>query len=239
MTVTIHQPEYLPWLGFFDKIRQADVWVVLDHVQYRKNYFQNRNRVRGDRGAVWLTVPVLSKGRFGQALNEVAVDNDGSPRWRAKCWKSLVQCYEQAPFFSPHHRFFETLYDANWSSLVELNEAIIGYLLSALGIEVRTVRSSALEARGAGSELLLRICRELGADGYLSGISGREYLDVGLFQAEGIEVRFQDFHHPVYRQLHQPFIPCLSAVDLLFTCGPSSLDIIGGDGVERLQYVFE
>lgn len=239
MIVTIHQPEHLPWLGFFDKIRQADIWVVLDHVQYRKCYFQNRNRIRGDRGPVWLTVPVLIKGRHLQALNDVTVDNEGSPRWRQKCLNRLVHCYRHAPFFADHGGFFADLYERRWPSLVELNEEIIRYLLIAFGIEVRTVRSSQLKAAGARSDLNLGICKQLGADIYLSGVSGREYLDLSRFEADGIEVRFQEFHHPVYRQMHEPFVPCLSAIDLLFTYGPSSLDVIRGKGVETLGSVFE
>lgn len=239
MIVTIHQPEHLPWLGFFDKIRQADVWVVLDHVQYRKNYFQHRNRILGDLGPIWITVPVLGKGRFGQPMNAVRIDNETNPRWRHKCWSTIVQHYGKAPYFQDHQPFFADLYGREWTSLAELNETIIEYLIGALGFNVRRIRSSELGAEGARGDLLLRICQEMGATTYLSGISGREYLDFCQFAAAGIEVRVQEFHHPVYRQLHQPFVPCLSAIDLLFNCGPGSLDAIRGEDVETLEHVFE
>lgn len=237
MVVTIHQPEHLPWLGFFDKVRQADVFVLLDHVQYRRRYFQNRNRVRGRDGEVWVTVPVKVKGRYDQPIN--AVEIDGSPRWAEQCWNTLSHCYGRAPFFAGHAPFFEALYHRPWRRLAELNETLIRYLLDALGIRVEIVRSSALEPTGRKGELMLEICRRLGATAYLSGISGRDYLDRAQFAAAGIELTFQEFHHPVYRQLHEPFIPCLSAVDLLFTHGPGSLDVIKGVGVETLAQVFE
>jgi len=106
MIVTIHQPEYLPWLGFFDKVRQADVYVMLDHVQYRKNYFHNRNRIRNHAGVVGVTVPVLTRERFGQALLEVEINDLGSPRWREKCWHSILQAYRKAPHFAGYAPFF-------------------------------------------------------------------------------------------------------------------------------------
>ena len=239
MIVAIHQPEHLPWLGFFDKLRQADLWVSLDHVQYRKNYFQHRNRILGERGPIWLTVPVQGKGRFGQRLNDVRIDNETNPRWRHKCWNSVVQHYGQAPHFQEHRPFFAGLYDREWSSLAELNETIIDYLMGALGFSVRKVRSSELGVEGVRGDLLMRICQEVGASAYLSGISGREYLDFAQFETAGIEVRVQEFHHPVYQQLHQPFVPCLSAIDLLFNHGPRSLDAICGRGVETMGHVFQ
>lgn len=239
MVVTIHQPEHLPWLGFFNKIRQADVFVVLDHVQYRRRYFQNRNRIRGSEGPLWLTVPVRVKGRYDQPINEVEIDTEGHPRWTRQCWNSLRHCYAKAPFFSDHAEFFESLYARRWTRLADFNQEIIHYLLAALGIRVEVVRSSTLDLTGRKGDLMLETCRKLGADAYLSGISGRAYLDEIAFTDAGIALRFQEFHHPIYRQLHEPFIPCLSTVDLLFNHGPASLDVIKGVGVETLEHVFE
>jgi hypothetical protein len=238
VVVTIHQPEHLPWLGFFDKVRQADVFVVLDHVQYRRRYFQNRNRVRGSDGPVWLTVPVKVKGRYEQPINEVEIDNEGSPRWARQCWNSLVHCYTRAPYFEAHAAFFAGLYARPWARLAELNEAIIRYVLEALCIRMTIVRSSDLGATGRKGDLMLDICRRLGAAAYLSGISGRDYLDPATFREAGIELRFQEFHHPVYRQLHEPFVPCLSVVDLLFTHGPAAGPLLLDPATVRLQDVF-
>jgi hypothetical protein len=235
--VTIHQPEHLPWLGFFDKVRQADIFVLLDHVQFRKGYFQNRNRIRSDQGSIWLTVPVLTKGNLTQAINQVQINNQGSPRWREKCWTSIRQHYHNARYWRRYSSFLEDLYQREWNRLVELNESLIRYLLSALGIEVHIVRSSEMVVRGHQGDLLLDICRRLGTTTYLSGVSGREYLDLGLFAAAGIEVRFQEFYHPIYRQLHEPFMPCMSTIDLLMNYGPESLRVIEGIGVDKLDHV--
>lgn len=239
MVVTIHQPEHLPWLGFFDKIRQADLLVILDHVQYRRRYFQNRNRLRSSTGTVWVTAPVKVKGRYEQPIRDVQIDTEGDPRWRQRCWGSLTHCYGGAPYFDASASFFEGLYGKDWRWLVDLNEAIIDYLLSAFHIHIRRVTSSTLGVSGAKGELIYNICRAVGADTYLSGISGRTYLDMKRFEDAGIEVRFHEFHHPVYPQRYEPFIPCLSAVDLLFNHGPRSLDVLKGIGVECLAQVFE
>lgn len=240
MVVTIHQPEHLPWLGFFDKIRRADTFVMLDHVQYRKNYFQNRNRIRTSNGSMWLTVPVLQRGTLDKNINQIQINNQGSPRWREKCWTSLVQHYGKAEFWPLYRVFFEEVYTRNWGRLVQINEALIAYLLSVFGIEVEVVKSSEIiDVAGRRGELLLDICRKTGADTYLSGVSGMDYLDVNKFADAGVKVIFQEFHHPVYRQLHEPFLPCMSAIDLLFNYGPASLEVLKGVGVPTLDYVFE
>ena len=239
MVVTIHQPEHLPWLGFFDKVRQADVFVILDHVQYRKNYFQNRNQIRAAGGALWLTVPVLTKGKSEQPINEVRINNQGSPRWKEKCWSSLVQHYENTEFWPAHEVFFDRLYKTIWTRLVEINETIIRYLLNAFSIDVKVIKSSELNVQGQGGDLLLDICRHIGAGRYLSGVSGKDYLDCKKFADAGIEVQFQKFRHPIYKQAYKPFLPCMSSIDLLFNYGPASPDVIKGCGVETMAHVFE
>jgi hypothetical protein len=239
VVITIHQPEHLPWLGFFDKIRQADVFVMLDHVQYRKNYFQNRNRIRAANGALWLTVPVLTKGNADQAINEVQINNQGSPRWKEKCWTSIAQHYRKAKYWPLHEGFFDRLYKADWTRLVEINEAIIRHMLDAFSIDVKIVKSSELNVKGNRGDLLLDICQKVGASVYLSGVSGRDYLSVKTFTDAGVRVQFQEFHHPIYKQLCEPFLPAMSAIDLLFNYGPASLDVIKGVGVETMDHAFE
>lgn len=238
MLVTIHQPEHLPWLGFLDKARRADLLVLLDSVQFRKNYFQNRNRVRAAHGPVWVTVPVLTRGEADQDIRHVQINNAGSPRWREKYWGTIEQSYRRTPFWSEHS---DELRQALWTdtaSLVELNGLLIELLLRWFRIEVKRVRSSELEVTGKRSELLLDICRRVGADRYLSGISGREYLDVASFDAAGVAVEFHEFHHPLYRQRYEPFLPGMSAVDLLFNHGPDSPAILQGIGVEVMEQAF-
>ena len=238
MKITIHQPEHLPWLGLFDKVRQVDVFVLLDHVQYRKNYFQNRNKIRSTQGATWVTVPVLTKGKSDQAICDVEINNFGSPRWKEKCLASISQHYQKAAFWQEHQPFFEDTYQKNWLLLSDLNIAFIEYLLKVLSIDVELIKSSDLKLQGQKSSLIAEICQQIDADVYLSGISGKEYLDLEQFENLGIEVLFQEFYHPIYKQLHEPFMPCMSAIDLVLNYGPESLKIIQGIGVETVDHVF-
>lgn len=238
MIVAIHQPEHLPWLGFFDKASRAERLVLLDHVQYQRLYFQNRNRIYGPNGAQWITVPVVVKGRYAQPITEVRIDNAGNPRWADQCWQRIRHAYARAPHFAPHHDFFERLYVARWTRLVDLNIAIIRYLLEALAIDVQIIRSSDLAVKGHKADLMLEICQRLGASNYVSGVSGRDYLDPTRFRGADIGIEFQEFHHPLYRQRREPFIPCMSAIDLLFNHGPESANILRGVDVEVMEELF-
>ena len=227
MIVTIHQPEHMPWLGFCHKATQADVLVLLDSVQFRKNYFQNRNRILSPAGPAWLTVPVLLRGHTERTIAETLV-HDGIP-WARKWWLSLYHAYRAAPFFAAHAPFFEDVAARPWQRLADLNETIIRYLFDALEIRCELLRASALPVAGARSALLLDICRHLGATTYLAGRHGRDYLDGALFEAAGIAVRDHAFEHPTYPQVRgDAFVPNLSVVDLLFQCGPQSRAILAG-----------
>jgi hypothetical protein len=238
MLVTIHQPEHLPWLGFIDKASRADLFVLLDDVPFRKNYFQNRNRIRSAEGVEWVTVPVLLKGRSGDEIRNIEINNEGSPRWRQKCWLTIEQRYSTAPFWRSHAGALREIYQDDWRLLADLNIALIRALFTSFGIAAPVVRSSELGVNGEKGERLLQICRKVGATRYLSGISGPEYLDPATFQRAGVEVIFQEFHHPIYRQLHEPFIPLLSSIDLLFNHGEDSRRILAGDGVPTMTEVF-
>ena len=229
MRLTIHQPEHLPWLGFFHKMSLSDVFVLLDNVPYSKNDFQNRNRIRTsgtDKGWCWLTVPVLTKGRSGQKINKVEINKDNTA-WNKRCWKSIKYSYGQAEYFEDHEDFFYDLYHAkSWDKLLDLNVYIIEHLVQVLDVEAELVLASDLGVSGSGTELLLGICQELGADVYISGSFGRDYLDEAQFNQQGIQVVYQDFQYPEYPQVYDPFIPSMSVIDLLFNCGDKSKEII-------------
>ena len=227
MLIAIHQPEHLPWVGFFEKMLRADIFVVLDNVQFSKGDFQNRNRVKGPGGAQWLTVPVVHK--FSQKINEVkVVDNNN---WRAKHWKTLVSCYGRATHFDRFATMFENFYSQSWVNLADLNVAALELIARAFGIEKKWVFASELAAGGQKSELVLNICKMLGASSYYSGRAGSTYLDKEAFRRASIEIIVQNFEHPTYEQLfmkEQGFIPSLSALDMLFNCGPQSIDLLHG-----------
>lgn len=226
MIVSINQPAYLPWLGYFHRIAKSDLHIVLDHVQFEKNSFTNRNKVRTAQGSTWLTVPVATKGKFGNLpINELEIADD---RWRAKHWQTLKMNYSRGAHFRAHADFFEAIYASEWRKLDDLMDRITTYVLrEALRIEAKVVRSSTLKARGTKSELVLNLCREVGANAYLSGPLGRNYLDESSFREAGIEVRYHDYAHPVYPQVYAGFEPYMAIVDLLFNCGPESAAIIG------------
>lgn len=234
MLVAIHQPEHMPWLGFFEKLLRADVFVVLDDVQFSKGDFQNRNRVKGREGAQWLTVPVAH--RFGQKINEVEIAGDA---WRAKHWKMLRSCYARAAHFEEFAREFEELYLRPWAKLSELNVEAVRVLARAFGVEKEFVFSSALGACGQKSGLVLNICKAVGATRYYSGRAGSTYLDADAFRREGIQIIVQEFEHPAYEQLfmnEQGFVPNLSAVDLLFNRGAEGLELLERAAGKPLAY---
>jgi hypothetical protein len=218
-TLVVLQPGYLPWLGFFDQMRRADVFVSYDDVQFDKQGWRNRNRVKSPAGAPhWLTVPVHHRGQPG--LQDVEIDNRRP--WARKHVATLRHFYARAPFLDRYLPELEELLGRRWERLTALDEAVVSLMAGWLGLRTRVVRASELEIGGSRSERLLAICRHFGAERYLSGSAARTYLDTALFEREGVSVEWQDYSHPVYPQLHGAFVPYLSAIDLLLNCGSES-----------------
>jgi len=225
MIVSIHQPAYLPWLGYLHRIAVSDLHIVLDHVQFEKNSFINRNKVRTQTGWCWLTVPLATSHRFGDlAIDRVQIIDD--PRWARKHWQTLRQSYARAEHFARYAPWLEELYQRPQHRLAELIAEMTAWQLEQFGIRTPLVYSSQLGATGAKSELVLNLCREVGADVYLSGPLGRDYLDESAFRRAGIEVAYHDFRHPVYKQIHGEFESGMAAIDLLFHHGPDARSIL-------------
>ncbi len=221
--VAIHQPQYIPWLGYFHKIECCDIFCLLDTVQYKKNEYQNRNRIKTSEGWQWLTVPVTY--RFPERIEEVEI-SPGAP-WTRKHLEALRTCYRKAPYFEYVMDRFITFLNHDWRRLVDANAACLQALLECLGLQRPVVLASSLPVQTAHPTLrLIEIVRHLGGDAYLSGKDGARYMDTSLFAEQGIELFFQDFRHPLYPQLYGDFLPCMSILDLLFNCGPESLSII-------------
>ncbi len=217
MLLSAHQPSYLPYIGFFNKSIQSDVFIFADHVQYVKKGWQNRNRIKiVNDGWRWLTVPIQDSVAK-RKIAEVEIDDETN--WEEKHWKALVSNYGKAPFFKCYRGFFEELYAKRWVRLADLNEAVTLHLFEELGIELETVRGSALNLQGNKTDMIIDMCRKVGADTYLSGVGGREYLEEEKFKENSIILLYQDFHHPTYPQVTEPFIPNMSAIDLLFNLG--------------------
>lgn len=222
MIVAIHQPHYLPWLRYVDKIARSDIFVLLDDAQYTKNCWQNRNKIKTARGWMYLTVPVLDP--FGKQIRDVRINTQ--ERWRAKHWNALRTNYARAPYFRRHASAFEALYRREWETLHELNVVLLTLLLDLLGIRTPLVRSSELGVPGRGSERVADICARLGATVYLSGdYAAGNHLDARALAARGIAIQLQGWECVEYPQQHMGagFVPDLSIVDLLFNQGEDSL----------------
>ena len=225
MIVSIHQPQFMPWLGYFDKIIKSDIFVFLDTVQFKKNEFQNRNKIKTAQGWMWLTVPVLYK--FPEHIDEVKINNRVD--WRKKHVRALEINYQKAPYCNELLPSLKEFYVGNAESLSECNRKSILILLRILGVNKEPIVASELkDVPAEPSERLAAICKSLGADTYLSGAGGREYLNIEPFHNKEITVTFQEYKHPVYPQLYGDFVPHLSILDLLFNCGPNSLNILEG-----------
>ena len=224
MKVAIHQPNFLPWQGVFYKIFCCDAFVFLDTVQFTKNGFQNRNRIKTPQGVSWITIPILSKGRFGQLTNEVKINNKID--WGSKIWKTICQNYSKAKYFNLYADFFEETFSRNWELLNNLNETILLKIMTWLDLNTQIIRASEMKATGKSFDLLLNICIEIKANTYISGYGGKNYMKYDVFKNSGIEIETYDFVASEYPQLHSEFIPNLSIIDLLFNCGPDSKEYI-------------
>jgi hypothetical protein len=223
--LVILQPGYLPWLGFFDQLIRSDVFVYYDDVQFDKNGWRNRNRIKSPAGPHWLTVPVRITS-LSQQILETKIDN--RQPWARKHIGTIKQFYAQSPHLRRYLPELEELLTQRWENLVDLDIAVIKTLCDWLGIKRRMLRSSELGITGERSERLLQICRHVGTRRYLSGTAAQGYLNVELFAQNGIEVEWQNYQHPVYPQQHGEFVPYLSVLDLLLNCGDESASIITG-----------
>jgi len=225
MILTAHQPAYMPWLGLFHKIAISDAYVYLDNVQFEKNSYINRNKIKSANGPIWLTVPTLLKGHMSKTIKEIKINNDVN--WREKHLKSIELNYKSAPYFSRYIEFFRDCYNHKWNNLSDLNEYMLKWFLDTLRIEIKYYKMSEINFEGRKSELVLDMCKKLGADIYIFGALGKDYVREEDFSIEDIKLYFQDYKHPVYPQLYGEFINHLSIIDLLFNVGAErALDMI-------------
>jgi hypothetical protein len=234
--LAIHQPHYLPWLGYFAKWAAADLFVFLDTVQYEKNGWQNRNRIKTREGPRWLTVPV--NARLGTAIRDVMVD--GTQPWPARHVAAIEHAYAGAPCLARHRDELRALYARPWDRLAPVAVASAEWLADKLGITTPARRASELVLPEPtpldATARLVELCRAVGADTYLAGRDGALYMEIGRFEAAGIAVETQQYEHPVYAQQHGEFVPSLSALDLLLNHGDEALGILcGGSTWSRLS----
>lgn len=218
MIVAIHQPNYLPWLGYFHKMMSCDMFVVLDDVLHSRRAVTNKNKIKGTEGARLLSVPLSQKEVL---IKDVTIMNES--QWRQKHWSSLQGCYARASFWKELKALFLPVYTNPVESLAELNLQLIQVIRELLEIKTPMERSSDISGiTGKKGTKIINICKYFEADIFLSGIGARTYNDEQEFEKNNLRLVYQDFQHPVYPQLWGDFLPNLAAVDLLFNCGPES-----------------
>ncbi|MDH3267270.1 MAG: WbqC family protein [Ignavibacteria bacterium] len=226
MTVAIHQPNFLPWLGYFYKLSICDCFVFLDDAQFSKNSFINRNKIKTPRGADWLTLPVQSSGKFGQNINEVRINNFADTN--KKILTTIKMNYSKAEYFKQYFPELEEIFNNSSENLSELNINLILWIYKILQINKQFYYSSKiLDVQGSATEKLISICEKLECNTYLSGFGGLKYQEEELFSAANIELKIYNFNHPQYSQLWGEFLPNLSILDLILNCGEEGRDLLG------------
>lgn len=219
MIISAHQPNYLPWAGYFYKMARCDVFVFLDSVQYSRTSYTARCSIKQSDGrASWLSVPVLKKGRYFQNVNEVIIDSQKP--WQSEHLKTMESCYSRAPYFKEYIWLLDLVCRQKWENLSQLNRTVIMRLAEHLGIKAKLIKLSELDIGGKSTEMLVSLCRTLKADEYLSGSGGENYLDREQFHQAGIELKYTKYQPQPYPQLWGEFVPGLSVMDLLFNYGP-------------------
>ncbi len=226
LKIAINQPTYLPWVGYFDLIDQVDLFVILDNVQFVKQSWQQRNRIRTDKGLEWLTVPIVFRGRHGQLIKDVEIRD---PEFSRAHIRAIELAYRRAPFFS---RYFpavkQRLEELRDGWLLNLNLELIGWALEVLRIKTQLLPASSLAVSGKRTDLLANICHAVGATEYFSPLGSADYLlaEQDALRRRGVDIRFQNYEHPEYRQVFAPFEPFASVIDLIFNHGDEAAAIV-------------
>jgi hypothetical protein len=214
MIVSIHQPQYMPYIGYIYKILKSDVFVFLDDAQYKKNEWQNRNRIKGPNGLVWITVPVSFN--FGDKINEVKIVEDG---WQKKHLNSIKSAYSKSNYFKDFFPYIENLLSKKYENLSVLNIKCVEMILDYLGVKKEIVISSTLNIDKTKTERLVEIVKKLNGDTYLSGDGAYSYLDEEIFEESRINLLYLNYKPVRYNQLWGDFIENLSVIDLIFNEG--------------------
>ena len=231
MIASIHQPNYLPWLGYFNKIVRSDVFVIFDDVQFpigKKGFFGNRNQIKTNSGQLWLTVPVLDRSKC-KNFNEIKINYNG---WNEKHVKNIENFYRKSPYFDLYYEDIKNLLLQEYDNFSELSTKLITYFMNVLDINTKIMHSSEIckDVDLTGMDKIFYILEQLKADTYISsdGPGSRRYIKEEDFNDKNIKLIWQNFEHPTYKQMHGDFISHLSIIDLLFNCGDKSKDIING-----------
>ena len=224
MIIGIHQPNFLPWLGFFYKLEKSDVFIFLDSVQLANRGYTNRVKVKNMKSkSQWITVPVSHKGK-SKLIFEAEISDDA--KWKRKLVRVISNNYNHSQFYSNYSdHIFEIIMRSD-NNLCDLNIELISYIVDILKIKTKIVKSSSIACEGSSTDLLINLCKAVGGNEYLSGFGGNNYQDEEKFKKNGIKLSCYNFIHPEYKQCFNEFMPGLSVIDLLFNCGTNSESII-------------
>jgi hypothetical protein len=225
MIISIHQPNYIPWIGFFYKLLLSDTYIVFDDVQYpRGKDYANRNQIKTNNGKMWLTASVLGKKDL-KPWNQVKINNNG---WKEKHLSNIKSFYKKSPYFEKYYPMIEKIYNEEYDLLIDFNLDLIVYFLICLDKNIKVELSSNIKTELTGLDKIMYILKNQKATKYISGDGegSKRYIDEQLFKDNNIELIWQNYKHPTYKQLYGKFIPYLSILDLLFNEGPNSKDII-------------
>lgn len=225
MILSINQPAYLPWLGYFNRIANSDLHIVLDHVQFEKHSVINRNKILLNKEPLGLTVPVLTKGKFDN-LSIESLEVDQKIKWQKKHFSSISQAYSKTPFWKEIKEEFESFYQSKVQYLNPFLKSQRLFFMDYLDIETPVYFSEEYNFQEKKSDLILEICQKFKATTYLSGPFGKNYLDLKKFSNLGIQVIFDNYKHPKYPQRSDTFHPYLSTLDLIANCGQNSLKVL-------------
>lgn len=217
MIVSVHQPNYIPWIGYFYKIYKSDIFVFMDDVQYIRKGFINRNRIKTHQGVSWLTIPVENKGNYGTDINKMKIRND--LQWQENHLKNIEMNYKRSDYFNDFNSIFKDCLIKDYDNLGQLNIYIIKSICRLLNIKTEIILSSELNIKETGTERIISICRAVGANMYLSGSGGSKYQDEKMFEDNSIQLVYSDFKEKQYKQLWGDFAGSLSVIDYIFNCG--------------------
>ena len=215
--VSIHQPNYFPWLGYFHKIKKSDIFILMDNAQYTKGSWINRSKVKNKNNWQWLTVPVITSNSFGQKIKDAKIDY--KKKWVENHLGIIRENYKETPHFKDYYFFIKEILEKNIENLSDLNIEIIKKIMNLLEIKTKIIKGSTLNVKGKSTDLLVSMTKAVEGDIYLSGNGSDEYLDSEKFNKNNLKLIFQEFKHPVYRQNSKEFIPGLSIIDALMNCG--------------------
>ena len=224
MIVTAHQPSYLPWIGYFNKISQSQIYVFLDHVLPSKGDWLNRVKIKTSSGEQYLTVPIVKKNFLKSKISELLIDNEKD--WKSKHLSLIYSSYSKSKYFTNYFEKLEKIYSYKWKYIADLNYSLLNFFLEELNIKVEILRSSKMNLLKKKSELIVEICKKTSATKFIFGEMGRNYANEDSFRENNIKIYFQTFLSPKYDQLHGSFVPNLSTIDLLFNCGDKSKKIV-------------